>query len=123
MAIQETLCGLKPLPFWMEHPEKRKVLGSANINLKRLPNFGGAVDVPGKLGLDQEVVGMLALLWMGMVGEDVAKISWHTDVQDRPIEPSQKTPRSQFSDSVSQKRSVHFSKAHCEKFKSSILNY
>jgi len=82
MAAQQVLCGLKPLPYWIDHPEKRKVLGSANINLKRLPNFGGNVDVPGKLGLSSDVAGMLGLLWMGLVPENPTMNPFHTDVQD-----------------------------------------
>ncbi|CAL1167639.1 unnamed protein product [Cladocopium goreaui] len=82
MAFQQLVCRLKPLPFWIENPERRKFLGSANINLKRLPNFGGTLDVPSRLGLKEDVAGMLALLWMGMVTEGPARSSFHTDVQD-----------------------------------------
>eukprot|EP00435_Cladocopium_sp_Y103_P005981 s4461_g1.t3 len=82
MAFQQRVCGLKPLPFWIEDPERLKFLGSANINLKRLPNFGGSLDVPGRLGLKEDVAGMLALLWLGMVSEETTKASFHTDVQE-----------------------------------------
>jgi len=82
MGLQRSVCGLKPLPYWIEHEEKRRFLGSANINLKRLPNFGGTLDVPSKLGLDSEVAGMLSLLWMGTTTEEAAKGAFHTDVQD-----------------------------------------
>ena len=82
MAFQQLVCRLKPLPFWIENPERRKFLGSANINLKRLPNFGGTLDVPSRLGLKEDVAGMLALLWMGMVTEGPARSSFHTDVQE-----------------------------------------
>ena len=82
MGLQRSVCGLKPLPYWIENEEKRRFLGSANINLKRLPNFGGTLDVPSKLGLDSEVAGMLSLLWMGTTTEEAAKGAFHTDVQD-----------------------------------------
>ena len=82
MTFQQLVCRLKPLPFWIENPERRKFLGSANINLKRLPNFGGSLNVPKELGLHEDVAGMLALLWMGMVTEGQAKGSFHTDVQE-----------------------------------------
>ena len=82
MAFQELICEVKPLPFWIEEPERLEFLGSANINLKRLPNFGGSLDVPKGLGLKEDVAGMLALLWMGMVNEETARASFHTDVQE-----------------------------------------
>ena len=82
MGLQQQLCGLKPLPYWIQNPEKRHFLGSSNINLKRLPHFGGTLDVPSKLGLGSEVAGMLSLLWMGTISEEAAKLSFHTDVQD-----------------------------------------
>ena len=52
-----------------------------------LPNFGGTLDVPSKLGLDSEVSGMLSLLWMGTTTEEAAKGAFHTDVQDGFFNP------------------------------------
>ncbi|CAK8994270.1 unnamed protein product [Durusdinium trenchii] len=82
MGLQQAICGLKPLPYWMANPEARVRLSTANINLKRLPNLDEGLNVPEKLGLGSEVAGMLGLLWMGMVDRPIARQSFHTDVQD-----------------------------------------
>ena len=82
MAFQGVLCGLKPVPYWIANPEKRRILSTANINLKRLPRLDEGLDVPAKLGLSSEVAGMLGLVWLGVVDRGIANMSFHTDVQD-----------------------------------------
>ncbi|CAJ1367162.1 unnamed protein product, partial [Effrenium voratum] len=83
MVAVQRICPLKPIPFYLEDLQRLKPLGPSNINMKRLANFDGRLQVPEKLGLTG-VEGMLSMLWLG-VSPFPPTFSLHTDVQDNVL--------------------------------------